>query len=186
MVNYFILFLLCENIVSNWILLYIWVSSDVPGKHWSLMQIFHSYYIFFFALLGGAKVLLWMSIRNLGFNTFLFRVPFLFLHLIIWSFIFCPFYLELDMILIKSCVIFFYWNRLNHRWWSLIFRYFCWRQFGIFVMYVIHLSKVTHISTGVILHLFLICLELIFPSWHGFVISKFVMFFQIVCWPIIF
>lgn len=38
---------------------------------------------------------------------------------------------------------------------------------------VLH-SKVTHMTTGVILHLFLICLDLPFPSWHYLVIFTFV------------
>ena len=81
------------------------------------------------------------------------------------NFYFLPFYLNLERNLIKTCAT-FYWNPLNHRWCSLIFRYFCWRQFGIIIMCVVLLSKVTHMTTGVILHLNLICLELPFPSWH--------------------
>lgn len=81
------------------------------------------------------------------------------------NFCFLPFYLNLERNLIKPCGT-FYWNPLNHRWCSLIFRYFSWRQFGIIIMCVILLSKVTHMTTGVILHLNLICLELPFPSWH--------------------
>lgn len=75
---------------------------------------------------------------------------------------FLPFYLKLERNLIKPCAT-FYWNPLNHRWCSLIFRYFCWRQFGIIIMCVVLLS---HMTTGVILHLNLICLELAFPSWN--------------------
>lgn len=89
--------------VSYWFLLIFFFFVSPSGRHWTLMQIFHSYNcIFFFSLLGRPKFSREVVTRNLSFNTFYFcTVPFFLL--IIQFFIFCPCYLELDRILIKSC-----------------------------------------------------------------------------------
>lgn len=64
------------------------------------------------------------------------------LFFIYWRYsFFILFTIYLEIALWLNHVI-FNWTRLDNRWWCLLIRFFCWRQFGNIIMYVILLSKV--------------------------------------------